>query len=220
MKAHIACDSRCACWLRPRSRPWRRPATTAHSEAGADQARQHPRHHAGRPSRTIGMRRAPTNGTQRIFKCKPLACPDPQTVVVHLLQKPDPASRSQGAGAICQGRSAQEHPRRQRRPRGHVRRRRRRSETLISETATLKGYPSVINETKLSRDKSETYVETAIIFAGALMIRVQSSSPNRELAQEGAGSSSSTVMRIEEGPPAPPTPVRRRSEEAFDGTPP
>jgi hypothetical protein len=76
-------------------------------------------------------------------------------------------------------------------------------ETLASNTATLKGYPSVLNESKFSRGKSEAYVQTAIIFAGPVMIRVQSSSPDRSLSQK-ALNEFIDVMQIEEGPPVSP----------------
>ena len=76
-------------------------------------------------------------------------------------------------------------------------------ETLISQTATLKGYPSVVNESKISRGKSDTYIQIAIIFAGPIMIRVQSSSPDRELAKK-ALNDFIEIMQIEEGPPLPP----------------
>jgi hypothetical protein len=120
----------------------------------------------------------------------------------HLQQKPDPASRSQGPGAVCQGGVAEEHPRRQRRPRGHVQRRGEGRDAGL-RYRDAEELPSVINETKLSRNKSDTYVQTAIIFAGALMVRIQSSSPNRDLAKK-ALAEFLDVMRIEEGPPAPP----------------
>ena len=47
------------------------------------------------------------------------------------------------------------------------------------------------------------YLDTAIIFAGPLMIRVQSSSPNRDLAKT-ALNQFVDIMRVEEGPPAQP----------------
>ena len=75
----------------------------------------------------------------------------------------------------------------------------------MSKTATLKGYPSVINESKLSRGQASSFIQTAIIFAGPIMIRIQSSSPSQELAQK-ALDQFVEVMQIEEGPPAPPPP--------------
>jgi hypothetical protein len=73
-------------------------------------------------------------------------------------------------------------------------------ETLKSETATLKGYPAVVNESKVSKSTNTTFVETSIIFAGPAMIRVMSVSPNQELAQK-ALKEFIDVMRIQEGPP-------------------
>jgi len=146
------------------------------------------------------------NGTQRVFKCKPLACSDPQTVAFTFSKSPtlhpDPKAlekfakedlpksiRAAGAAREVLSDGAEK------------------IETLASKTATLKGYPSVVNESKISRDKSDAYVQTAIIFAGPLMIRVQSSSPDRELSQK-ALNEFIEIMSIEEGPPAPPSPTK------------
>jgi hypothetical protein len=148
------------------------------------------------------------NGARRIFKCKPLACSDPQTVSFIFrkspTRKPDPKAlekfakvdlpksiRAAGAAREVLSDGAEK------------------IETLVSETATLKGYPSVVNESKFTRGNSVTYLETAIIFAGPIMIRVQSSSPNRELAKK-ALAQFIEVMRIEEGPQLPPGPLKPR----------
>ena len=142
------------------------------------------------------------NGTQRIFKCKPLACSEPQTVAFTFSKSParhpDPKAlekfakedlpksiRAAGAAREVLSDGAEK------------------IETLTSQTATLKGYPSVVNESKISRGKSDTYIQIAIIFAGPIMIRVQSSSPDRELAKK-ALNDFIEIMQIEEGPPLPP----------------
>jgi len=146
-----------------------------------------------------------TNGSQRIFKCKPLACPDPQTVSFNFSKSPtrtpDPKAlekfakvdlpksiRAMGAAREVLSDGTEK------------------IETLVSKTATLKGYPSVVNESRLSRGKSQAYVQTAIIFAGPVMIRVQATSSNRELAQTSLDQFIE-AMRIEEGPPLPPNPA-------------
>jgi hypothetical protein len=149
------------------------------------------------------------SGTRRIFKCKPLACSDPQSVVFVFgkspTRHPDPKALERFAKEELPKSIRAASAAREVMSDGTEK-----AETLASDTATLKDYPSVINETKLSRNKSETYIDTAIIFAGALMIRVQSSSINRELAKK-ALAEFLDVMRIEEGPPAPPpgTPPQR-----------
>jgi hypothetical protein len=149
------------------------------------------------------------NGTRRIFKCKPLACPDPQSVVFTFSKSPtrhpDPKALERFAKEELPKSIRAASAAREVMSDGEEK-----AETLTSDTATLKSYPSVINETKLSRNKSETYVQTAIIFAGALMVRIQSSSSNRELAKK-ALAEFLEIMRIEEGPPAPPpgTPPQR-----------
>jgi hypothetical protein len=142
------------------------------------------------------------NGTRRIFKCKPLACPDPQSVIFIFSKSPTRHPDPKGLERFAK----EELPKSIRAAsaaREVMSNGEEKAETLASDIATLKSYPSVINETKLSRNKSDTYVQTAIIFAGALMVRIQSSSPNRDLAKK-ALAEFLDVMRIEEGPPAPP----------------
>jgi hypothetical protein len=77
-------------------------------------------------------------------------------------------------------------------------------ETLSAKTATLKGYPAVVNETKLTQGKVFIYLDTTIIFAGPIMIRLQSVSKNRTLAQKSLNEFVE-VMKIEEGPPGSPS---------------
>ena len=81
-------------------------------------------------------------------------------------------------------------------------------DTLGSGTAMLKGYPSVFNETQFSQGKASIFVHTAIIFAGAAMIRIDSRSPNRELAKKSLDEFIE-AMQIVEGPPLPPGGVPR-----------
>jgi hypothetical protein len=142
------------------------------------------------------------NGAQRIFRCKPLACADAQTVSFRFSKNPtrtpDPEAlekfakidlpksiRAAGAAREVLSDGTEK------------------IETLVSKSATLKGYPSVVNESKFSRGQASSYIQTAIIFAGSLLIRVQSTSPNQELAHK-ALEEFVEIMRIEEGPPAPP----------------
>lgn len=170
-------------------------------------------HRAGRVSITT---RAPepdkwnavrsANGTQRIFKCKPLACSDPQTVSFLFSRSPtshpDPKALERFAKeelpksirAMAAAREVLSDGT-------------EKIETLKSETATLKNYPSVVNESKISRGEKATFVETAIIFAGPVMIRVQSLSPNQDLARK-ALNQFVDVMRIEEGAAPAPSPPR------------
>ena len=149
------------------------------------------------------------NNTRRVFKCKPLACPDPQTVVFVFARSPtknpDPKALTRFAKEELPKSIRAASAAREVMSDGADK-----LETLASDTATFKGFPSVINETKFVRSSSETYVDTAIIFAGVLMVRVESSSPNRDLAKK-ALVEFIDVMRIEEGPPqpAPGTPPQR-----------
>ena len=68
----------------------------------------------------------------------------------------------------------------------------------------MKGYPAVTNETKLTQGKVYVFLDTAIIFAGPLMIRLQSLSKNRALAQKSLNEFVE-AMKIEEGPPGSPS---------------
>jgi hypothetical protein len=68
----------------------------------------------------------------------------------------------------------------------------------------MRGYPAVANETKLSQGEIFIYLDTAIIFAGPIMIRLQSVSKNRALAQKSLNEFVE-AMKIEEGPPGSPS---------------
>ena len=198
MKVHLVATALCALVLAP---------GLSFAQTGGDDG--------SKPAKPGSMRvttRAPepdkwnaqrsANGSQRIFKCKPLACADPQTVSFVFSKSPtrtpnpealekfakiDLPKSIRAAGAAREVLSDGTE----------------KIETLTSKTATLKGYPSVINESKISRGQATAFIQTAIIFAGPVMIRIQSSSPSQDLAQK-ALDQFVEVMQIEEGPPAPP----------------
>jgi hypothetical protein len=77
-------------------------------------------------------------------------------------------------------------------------------ETLTSTTTTLKNFPSVLNVTKFSRGPDSVYVAIAIIFAGPVIIRVESKSSNHDLAQISLNQFVE-AMEIAEAPTPPPT---------------
>ena len=153
------------------------------------------------------------DGTKRVFKCKPLACPDGQAVTFTFSKSPtgtiDPKAlekfatvdlpKSMRAASAARAVMADNDEK---------------LETLASKPTSVKGYPSVFNETKITRGKAETYYHTDIIFAGPLMIRVESASPNRDLAGK-ALRDFVEVMQIIEGPapsrPGLPGPPATRS---------
>lgn len=142
------------------------------------------------------------NGTQRVFKCKPLACPDTESVSFMFSKSPtrhpDPQALEKFAKVDLPKSIRAIDAAREVLSDGAEK-----FETVSSKTATVKGYPAVVNESKLTRGKANAYVEITIIFAGPAMIRIQSASPNRELAQKSL-SAFIEVMRIEEGPaPSP-----------------
>ena len=143
-----------------------------------------------------------TNGLQRVFKCKLLACPDPETVSFTFLKSPtrhpDPEALEKFAKIQLPKSIEAADAAREILTDGA-----QKIETLVSKTATLKNYPAILNETKFSQGKVAVYVDAAIIFAGPAMIRIQSTSQNRALAQKSLNQFVD-IMKIEEGPPLQP----------------
>jgi hypothetical protein len=159
----------------------------------------------------IALRSA--NGTQRVFKCKPLACSDAETVSFTFAKSPtrhpDPKALEKFAKVDLPKSIRALDAAREILTDGAER-----VETVSSKTATLKGYPAVVNESKFIRGNSSAYTEIAIIFAGPVMIRAQSASQNRELAQKTLNEFIE-AMRIEEGPPptTPANPLPKGAQE-------
>lgn len=142
------------------------------------------------------------NGAKRVFRCKPLGCPSPQTIIFTFTKsptrKPDPTALEKYAKvdfpkSLRAFLAAQEV----------MTEKNFRIETLTAKTATVKGYPAVINQSRLTGGKVTSYVDTTILFAGPLMIRIESSSFNRDLAQKSL-QEFIEVMTITEGPPLQP----------------
>jgi hypothetical protein len=141
-----------------------------------------------------------SNGTVRIFKCKPQACSDEATVAF-FVQKGTvtppttpalekfasidlPKTIEAATAALAAKTGAAE-----------------KVETLASAPATLKGYSSALNETKLiGGDPSPVYVDIGVMFVGPIIIRIESRSPSRELAQKSLNEFVD-VMEIVEMPP-------------------
>jgi hypothetical protein len=142
------------------------------------------------------------NGMVRVFKCKPLACPDAATVTITFLKSPtrhpDPQALEKFAKVDIPKSMRALDAAREILSDGAEK-----IETTSSKTATLKGYPAVVSETKFSRGKTATYLDSAIVFAGPVMIRVFSTSQNRDWAKKSLDQFVE-VMNIEEGPPLPP----------------
>jgi hypothetical protein len=142
------------------------------------------------------------NGMERLFQCKPLACSESETVAIGFSKSPtrhpDPQALDKFA-RVDLPKSIQAAHAANRAPahdQDNV-------NTLSSKAAVLKAYPAVINESKFTRAELVTYIDTALIFAGPVMIRVESASQNRDLAQKSLNDFVE-VMKIEEGPPLPP----------------
>jgi hypothetical protein len=144
------------------------------------------------------------NGAKRTFKCKPLACAEPQIVSFTFskspTRKPDPKALEKFAKVDLPKSIRAASAAREVYSDGAEK-----IEILASETAKLKNYPAVLSESKISRGKKSSYLEIAIIFAGPVMIRVHSSSTSQKLAK-GALAEFIETMRIEEGPALDPQP--------------
>jgi hypothetical protein len=142
------------------------------------------------------------NGAQRIFKCKPLACPDAETLTISFAKSPtrhpDPQALDKLAKVDLPKSIRAADAAREVLSDGDAK-----VDTLTSKTTTMKAYPAVVNESRFSQAKTAVYVNTALIFAGPVMIRMQSMSRNRDLAQKTLNEFVE-VMKIEEGPPLAP----------------
>mgnify|MGYP001380127782 CR=1 FL=1 len=152
------------------------------------------------PDKWDGQKSA--NGMQRIFQCKPLACSDSETVAIGFSKSPTRHPDPQALDKLAKvdlPKSIQATHAGHQAPMNDA----DKVDTLSSKAAVLKAYPAVINESKFTRAELVTYVDTALIFAGPVMIRVESASQNRDLAQKSLNDFVE-VMKIEEGPPLPP----------------
>jgi hypothetical protein len=158
---------------------------------------------APEPDKWLGQRSA--NGMVRSFKCKELACPDATTVMISFAKSPtrhpDPQALEKFAKVDLPKSIRALDASREILSDGAEK-----IETMSSKTATLKGYPAVVAENKFSRGKTATYFDVAIVFAGPLMIRLNSISQNRDFAKKTLDQFVE-VMNIEEGPPAETSPA-------------
>jgi hypothetical protein len=141
-------------------------------------------------------------GTLRIFKCKPLACSDAEAITITFAKSPtrhpDPQALDKLAKVDLPKSIRAADAAREVMSDGDAK-----VDTLMSKTTTLKTYPAVVNESRFTQGKKAVYFNTALIFAGPVMIRLQSISQNRDLAQKTLNDFVE-VMKIEEGPPLPP----------------
>jgi hypothetical protein len=142
------------------------------------------------------------NGAQRVYKCKPLACADAETITF-IIQKsptshPDPQALEKLAKVDLPKSVRAVDAMREVLTNGA-----QKIDTLTSKTGTLKNYPAVLNETRFSQANVVVFANIAIVFAGPAMIRIQSVSPNRDLAQKTLNQFVD-AMKIEEGPPLQP----------------
>ncbi|HEY0236471.1 MAG TPA: hypothetical protein VGC86_15675 [Afipia sp.] len=141
--------------------------------------------------------------TPRTFNCKALACPDASRVIITTLRSPtrnpDPQALEKYAKVdfpkLIRAQSAAQDV---------LSDGANKMDTLSSGVARLKDHPAIVNETKFTAGKKIIFINTAIIFAGPIMLRFSAMSPNRELARKSVGEFVAAA-EISEGPPLPVT---------------
>ena len=168
------------------------------------------------PDRWDGQKNAA--GTQRVFKCKPLACSDAETITITFVKSPtrhpDPQALDKLAKVDLPKGIRAADAAREVLSDGDAK-----VDTLTSKATTLKSYPAVVNESRFTQAKKAVFIDTALIFAGPVLIRLQSASQNRDLAQKTLNEFVD-VMKIEEGPPlAPGAPAPANPLPATSGKP-
>jgi hypothetical protein len=133
------------------------------------------------------------------YQCKPLACADSSRVTITNAQSPtrhpNPQALEKFAKVDLPKQIAAANA-----ARGVLSDGNEKIETLASNVTTFKGYPAVLNETKMSRGSTATYAVSGIIFAGPAMISVESVSPDRTMAMKSLDDFI-RLMVIVEGPP-------------------
>jgi hypothetical protein len=120
-------------------------------------------------------------GRKALYVCKPLACPDKLRVSLEVQPSPTRNPNPQALEKFAKV----EYPKRlaaANAANSVLHDRTDKLETLLAEVATLLNSPAVRNDTKLTQASGDTYLSTAIIFAGPLMITLIASSPDRALA--------------------------------------
>jgi hypothetical protein len=143
------------------------------------------------------------NGTVRVFECKPHACSEPVLVSFTFdrgaVNPPNPKDLEKFATvdlpktirAAAAARSVMTDQVNM-------------IETLSSTTATLKNYPAALNETKFTHGRtSSLFLETGVIFASPLIVRVESTSANRALARQSLVDFIETMRIIRSEPQKP-----------------
>ena len=138
-------------------------------------------------------------GGKAIFICKPLACAAASQVEVSTgptpARDPDPQALEHFAKVqmpkLLEANSA---------TREALTDVEEKLETLQSTVSTQKGFPSVLNETKATRNDKVRYITSAMIFAGPALISVQSVSTDRAVALKSLNIVIG-ALTIEEGPP-------------------
>ncbi|MGB6658353.1 MAG: hypothetical protein WBE90_04445 [Xanthobacteraceae bacterium] len=176
------------------------PGTNSTPSPGACPVPLNQAAYASPPKRRI--RTSGTGRATRIFNCKPLACSDAETITILLAKSPtrhpDPQALDKFAKVDLPKSIRAADAAREVLSDGDAK-----VDTLTSKTTTLKTYPAVVNESRFTQAKAVVYINTALIFAGPVMIRIQSASQNRDLAQKTLNEFVD-IMKIEEGPPLQP----------------
>jgi len=112
------------------------------------------------------------------FVCRPLACSDPAKVTATIsnspTRSPDPQALEKLASKIPESLArANQDPA----AAG------RKLERISSGTATLRGYPAIVQELRVVGEKGPAYLSKATMFVKSAMVSISSFSPSHDLAR-------------------------------------
>jgi hypothetical protein len=85
-------------------------------------------------------------------------------------------------------------------------------ETLVAKPATILGRSAVVNESKYTSGRKVVFISTTLLFAGPVMLTVQSLSGDRAAAVQYLNDTIAQ-LKLEDGPPAKPAPVPGRPQD-------
>jgi hypothetical protein len=151
---------------------------------------------------TATIRQGAPDGSVRYgFTCKVLVCPEPAVVLLTTRrspqEQPDPKALERIAKESIPKLTQAESLQLQVRTNNQAK-----AETLSSAVATIRTYPAITSETKLTAGSSSRYISIATIFAGKILVTIRAEAADRAVAKI-AVDDFSRAFRVEEGPPVP-----------------
>lgn len=112
------------------------------------------------------------------YVCRPLACPDSAKVTATISNSP---TRSPDPQALAK--LASKIPESVEQANANAAASGRKLERVSSGTATLRGYPAIVQELRVVGDKGSAYLSKATMFVKSAMVSISSFSPSQELAR-------------------------------------